>query len=58
MITQVGLIESHEPLKAESFLQLVAEVETRKIHSMRRTQCPIAGSEMEGATQGGMQGDL
>ena len=32
--------------------------ETGKIHSMRRTQCPTAGSEMDGATQGGMQGDL
>ena len=39
-IIQVGL-------KAENFLQMVAEEEIGKIQSLRRTLCPISGSEME-----------
>lgn len=38
-------------LKAESFLQRVAEEDTTEIHHVRKTQSPVAGSEMEGASQ-------
>ena len=34
-------------LKAENFLQMVAEEEIGKIQSLRRTLCPISGSEMK-----------
>lgn len=48
LIIHIGCIESHEPLKAENFLQLKQEKDRSQIQSMRVDAAGLQGLKING----------